>query len=320
MKTLTFRISLVLSIIVIATLGLLTFRQTHVWTNSKTLFAHTIKTLNDDPYRSEIYLRLGWVYQLEGNTEEAMRQFKNAVRINPGFMLARTDICRTLLQQKKTDEAIACFNDLLQQNENSADVHYGLAVALITQKKYDNAIKHFARVLELNPKYPNIHYTMGTGLLAAGHFEEAAAFLNEALKTSANQAEVYVKLGTAYTKLGKREQAFQNLTKSLDLDPNNIDALNNLAWLLATVDDVSIQDANRAIKLAERACELTRHKDPEYLDTLAAAYAAAGRFDDAVTTARQAVDFARAGGREELANEIQNRMKLYQSGRRYHQK
>jgi spermidine synthase len=131
---------------------------------------------------------------------------------------------------------------------------------------------------------------------------------------------VYANLGLAYNKLGKYEQALRNWTRAAELNPNSTEVLNNLAWLLATAGDVSAQDANRAIELAERACELTRHKEPGPLDTLAAAYAAAGRFDDAVTTAQRAIDGVKATGQEKLAGEIQKRIELYKAGHRYIQK
>jgi tetratricopeptide (TPR) repeat protein len=132
--------------------------------------------------------------------------------------------------------------------------------------------------------------------------------------------EAYVNLGKAYSQLGKYEPAIQNWTKAVELKPNNTDALNNLAWVLATIDDDSAEDANRAIEYAERACELTGYKEAMFLDTLAAAYAAGGRFEDAVRTAQQAIDAAKEGGKEDLAGEIKNRMELYKTGQRYRQK
>jgi tetratricopeptide (TPR) repeat protein len=106
---------------------------------------------------------------------------------------------------------------------------------------------------------------------------------------------------------------------ALELEPNNILISNSAAWLLATTDDTSIEDANRAIVLSERACELTGYKDPSILDTLAAAYAASGKFEDAISTANKAVDSAKATGHKDLANDIQERIKLYQARQRYHQ-
>lgn len=116
------------------------------------------------------------------------------------------------------------------------------------------------------------------------------------------------------------KQAIQNYNKAIDLKPNRTTVLNNMAWLMAAIDEVSIQDANRAIELAGRACELTGYKISKFLDTLAVAYAAAGRFEDAVKTANKAVDIAKAGNQTDLVNEIQRRIKLYEGGQPYHQK
>ena len=114
--------------------------------------------------------------------------------------------------------------------------------------------------------------------------------------------------------------AIENWTKAAELKPDDAEILNNLAWVLATTGDVSVQDANKAVELAQHACELTGYKNPSFLDTLAAACAAAGRFDDAVKTAKQALDIAKSGGQEDLTNEIQSHIKLYEAGQPYRQK
>jgi Flp pilus assembly protein TadD len=131
---------------------------------------------------------------------------------------------------------------------------------------------------------------------------------------------VYVNLAIAYTQSGKYGQAIQNWTKAAELKPDSSNALNNLAWLLATVDDANIRDANKAIELAQRACELTENKEPSFLDTLAAAYAAAGRFDDAKATAEKAMNVAKTSRQENLTPEIERRLQLYKEGRQYIQR
>jgi tetratricopeptide (TPR) repeat protein len=188
------------------------------------------------------------------------------------------------------------------------------------QKKYDVAIKHFAKVLEIDPNYPDARSKMEITLIIAGRPDEAIAYFNEILRTSKDPAEEYTNLGVIYTQAGNYELAIQSFTKAVELKPNSSIALNNLAWALATTGDISVQDANKAINLAERACELTGHKNPGSLDTLAAAYAAAGRFEDAVMTAQKAVDAAKASGQEKPVSEIQNRLELYQEGRPYLEK
>lgn len=157
-------------------------------------------------------------------------------------------------------------------------------------------------------------------MLARGKINEAIPHLNEALRTGTNEAKMYTYLGTAYNQLGKYEMAIQNWSRAVELKPDSANVLNNLAWLLATVDDVSVQDANKAIELAQRACELTDYKDAAILDTLAVAYAAAGRFNDAVRTAEKAINATKAHGQENLASEIQKRIELYKAGHAYIQK
>jgi Flp pilus assembly protein TadD len=120
--------------------------------------------------------------------------------------------------------------------------------------------------------------------------------------------------------MGNNDLAMQNLTRAVELKPSNIGALNDLAWLLATTGDVTEEDANRAIEYARRACELTGNKEFGFLDTLAAAYAAAGRFPEAVSTAEKALSGAKAARREDLAGRIQNRLELYRNNRPYHDK
>jgi tetratricopeptide (TPR) repeat protein len=140
------------------------------------------------------------------------------------------------------------------------------------------------------------------------------------LGSGGENADVYANLGLAYAQLGGYKLAIESWTRSLRLKPNSFQVLNNLVWLLTTANDPNVRDTVKAIELAHRACELTEYKDPMVLDTLASAYAAAGRFDDAVTTAEQAVNAAKARGQEDLAGEIQKRIELYKASYRYIQK
>ena len=77
------------------------------------------------------------------------------------------------------------------------------------------------------------------------------------------------------------------------------------------------RDGAAAVKMAERANQLTGYREPEMLDTLAAAYAEAGRFPEAIQTAQKAVDLASSADKDELAKDIESRMHLYQAGRPY---
>ena len=101
--------------------------------------------------------------------------------------------------------------------------------------------------------------------------------------------------------------------------PDLVPALNNLAWILATDPNATNRSGTEAIRLAERACALTGYQTPVLIGTLAAAYAEAGRFKEAVATAQKARDLARAAGQPEVAAKNQQLLGLYQSGRAYRQ-
>jgi tetratricopeptide (TPR) repeat protein len=312
-------VAAVLAIAVLSSAVILTRMQVRHWQNSITLFDYALKVTKNNWIAENSYgcalSKVGWL-------DEAVLHLRKAVLINPGFFDARINLGKVLLMQGNLSEAVARFNELLERKQSSAEVYYHLAVALSRQKKYDEAIKCFARAIELDPKYPYARSGMGIILAATGRPDEAIVCFNDALRVTPDpdKADVYANLGLAYNQLGKYEQALRNWTRAAELNPNSTEVLNNLAWLLATAGDVSAQDANRAIELAERACELTGHKEPGSLDTLAAAYAAGDRFDDAVTMARQAIDAAKARGQEGAAREIQKRIELYKAGQRYIQK
>jgi len=102
----------------------------------------------------------------------------------------------------------------------------------------------------------------------------------------------------------------------LRLRPNPM-VMNDLAWTLATHNVAAPPGTPDAVRLAEQASEKTKRQNPLFLDTLAAAYARAGRFSEAVQTADLALEQARKKGFSSLVQDIEARRHLYQAGRPY---
>ena len=113
--------------------------------------------------------------------------------------------------------------------------------------------------------------------------------------------------------------AINHYQRALELDTNSVPALNNLAWLRASASDPHLRNGGEAVRLAERACQLTQNKKASLVGILAAAYAEAGRFDDAIATAQKARTMALAQGQQEIAARNEQLLELYKSGRAYHQ-
>jgi Flp pilus assembly protein TadD len=108
-------------------------------------------------------------------------------------------------------------------------------------------------------------------------------------------------------------EALAHFHEAVRLKPDWLEALNNLAWMLATQPDGKLRNGTEAVRLATRAVELTKTNNPGALDTLGAAYAEAGRFAEAAAAAQKAVELAAAAGQKELVAEIQKRRQLYQA-------
>jgi len=113
--------------------------------------------------------------------------------------------------------------------------------------------------------------------------------------------------------------AINHYQRVLQVDTNSAFAMNNLAVLLASTSDPRLRNGNEAVRLAERACQLTQYKEAALLYTLAAAYAEAGRFDDAIACAQKARVVALAKGQKEIADANEPLLELFKAHQAYHQ-
>lgn len=166
----------------------------------------------------------------------------------------------------------------------------------------------------LTEEIANALYKRGNALLRRKSFDRAIADYTEAIAYfSTPFAGAYVGRGSAYEDKKEYQKAIEDFTRAAQIDPNLPHGFNNLAWLLATCPDAKLRDGKKAIEFAVKACQLTGYKDAIKLDTLAAAYAAAGQFDNAVKWQKNAVDTASKEDRADRAA----RLELYKAGKPY---
>jgi Flp pilus assembly protein TadD len=149
--------------------------------------------------------------------------------------------------------------------------------------------------------------------------DQAIAQYQKALQIKPDDAEAQKNLGTVFLKKGSMGGAIAHYQKALQIRPIDPEIQNNLAWLLATCPEASLRNGDEAVRLAQRANELAGGKNPVVLRTLAAAFAEAGRFDDARRSAQKAVELVRAEGRQDLAGQINVELKRYEAGLPLHQ-
>jgi Flp pilus assembly protein TadD len=195
------------------------------------------------------------------------------------------------------------------------DAFYGLGAALAAAGQHREAEAEYRHVLALAPEHPEGTNNLGAALLAQGRAAEAADVFERALRLAPADLEVQRNLALAFHESGRDADAIRILSAALAAAPDDAALLNLMAWIRATSREAGVRDAGEAVRLAERASASADNADPQYLDTLAAAYAEHGRYGDAVRTARQAL--ALVASDSSLAREVERRLALYEQARPY---
>ncbi len=231
--------------------------------------------------------------------------------------VTRTDEDRRRLnreiEQKMTAEDIVGYETMLRSNPNDAELHDDVALLYLAVGKASQAVRHFRASLAFKPQNAAAHFNVATALSVAGSFDEAIEEFERALVLNPTYASAHNNLGSVLVATGRRADAIPHFREAVRLDGGNVPGLRNLAWHLATSDSGSV-GAREAIQVAERGVEATGGKDLQLLDALAAAYAAAGRFDRAIATVERAL----ATSQDESFNAgLRERLALYREGKPY---
>ena len=236
-----------------------------------------------------------------------------------------------LTSSKKYEEAKKLANEILAKRPDMKQAHYYLGIVGVMEEKRQAIKAHFTRYLELAQsesdssgirakseyELSQAHNHLGDVFKHDGQIAPAIAHYKEALSHNPYTATTYHNLAGVYLLQGDLSDAVACYTKILDFDGDATDALNNLAWVLATTENHNIRNPSDAFKFALRACELTKYDNPNYLDSLGAAYAALGRFPEAVETAEKAIGLAKSANQPQLAEEITKHHEFYKRSQPY---
>jgi Flp pilus assembly protein TadD len=152
-------------------------------------------------------------------------------------------------------------------------------------------------------------------LESLGRRDEAVAQYELAIRDKPDDPQLHYRYAVTLALQGNARKAADQYRTVLALDPDRVEALNNLAWILSSNPADDLRNGAEAVRLAERACQLSQHREPVLLGTLAAAYAEAGRFDDAVKTAEKARDLAATAGLKAVAEKNSALLELYRAGK-----
>ena len=297
-------------------LGAVTFHQSANYHDLITLYQ---VTLAQNPKCWMAEYNLGLALKNQGQLDEAIAHYRRAINIWPDYVEAHYNLGGAYIEKGNIDEALAEYRRAIEIRPDDADSHNNYGSALRRLNQFDQAENEYRRALSLQPQYLDARLNLGSLLLQRGRTAEAITNLETARRLQPNDAVTHVTLGLALMKNGQPGEAAAELNRALQLAPDEVSALNSLAWLLATAGVDSVRDGKRAVRLAERANALTGNNNPAILHTLAAAYAEAGRFDEAMQTARRAMKLASRADNNAVYNAIRDELPLYELGLPYHQ-
>ena len=207
-----------------------TNRQVRLWQNSETLFRHAARVTRNN-YLA--YNNLGFYLSNRGKTEEAIENYRAALKIKPDYDDAWNNLGYALAAQKNYAEAIQCYEQALKFRPNHIEVHNNLGNALSDIGRIDEAIPHYEFVLKAKPDHADAHNNYGVVLAMKGQFDSAIDHFHAALRYKPDYASAHSNLGNTYAMQHKLEEATAEYQQSLKLNPNDAQAHNNLGNVYA---------------------------------------------------------------------------------------
>ena len=276
---------------------------------------HYRQALDADPGYADAHNNLGTALAQKGRMDEAIPHFERAIALRPDTASAYGNLGRALLANGRFADAVPRLEKALALSGESAGLHNLCGDALVELGRIDDAIRHFEQAAAIDPANLEAQANLGRAYAAQQHFDQAVPHLEKAVALAPQAADLHSTLGEVLLKLDRPQDALAEWRRALLAEPNNLVALNGAAWVLATTPGSTLRNGAESVRLATRAVELTRGEQPVVLATLAAAYAEAGRFAEAIETQRRAIALAAQRGGSQMAEVYKARLVEFQARR-----
>jgi Flp pilus assembly protein TadD len=266
-------------------------------------FGHFETAIRLRPSDAVAHSRTGSALAALGRFDEALAAQRRAVELDPNHVLIRLDFGKLLMQRGDPEAAAAEFRTAVELEADNVDARNNLAFASLESGHLKQAQEYFQTSLRIQPT-ATAHFGLARLDAAMGRIEDAEAHLRSGLQLNPNDAQAHFFLASIILDTGREGEAEEHFRAALTHRPGWGSAGNGLARLLATADDPEVRNPAESIQLAEGLCRASQYRHPLLLETLALAYSAAGRPDDARATALRGVEVARQTGADEVADRL----------------
>jgi tetratricopeptide (TPR) repeat protein len=228
---------------------------------------------------------LGVALDENGQPDEAIPHYEQALRIDPENAWAHTSLGAALADMGRVDEAIGHFEKALKSHPELVAAHNNLALALRTKGRPDEAIAHYRRALSYEPQDGITHSNLGIALCEQGLLDEALNHCEQALSGHPEPAVAHSKLGFVLRTMGRVDDAVKHYEQALLLDPKCSMAHNNLGNILRGKGQL-----DKAISHFEQAVR-SDARDAGALTNLGTALCEIGQLDEGFRSCKEAVEF-----------------------------
>lgn len=246
-----------------------------------------------------------------GRFAEMIEPLQKVVAVHPMSVGFRTELGTAFMHVDRLEEAKTELAAALKIDPSFYRTHYALGFVYQKETRYEDALREFGKTLELQPEFIVAHTSMATCLIQLKRVDEALVHSRTLVEKKPMNSGYRIALARLLRDAGRTDEMKRVLEDALELADGGVRVY--AAWEFATNPVDSVRDGARGVTLCEGVLAAGAPRDADLLDTLAAAYAEAGRFDEAVTTAEQAASIAKARGRTDLAEALTARLELYRA-------
>jgi protein O-mannosyl-transferase len=300
------------AVVALVAMAAVTWRQAGYWRDGLTLFTHAIEVAPDG---DASWVNLGYAKGKQGRWREAIVDYSHAIQLAPTHAAAWYNRGIDYARLGCTTEAIADFQQAVRIKPDYAAAYSSLGSIYVGLHRWQEAIDACKMAVEADHDYAEGYYHMGMAYDGLGRTQDAIDAYRRAIATPADCSEAHNNLANILVLQGKYEESLFHYRQAMRLQPDRPGPMNNLAMIMATHPDVAGADIPEAIRLATRACELTNYKSAMMLGTLGAAYASAGRYDEAVRTTTKAMELAEQANQPQVREALNRRLALYVQGK-----